>query len=60
MKTLIAVFLLAAGLLVIASQGTGFDPFKLHVPVYQPHTVTIGPVTYSASDCVQNCEWVRH
>ena len=59
MKTLIAVFLLAAGLLVITSQGTGFDPFKLHVPVYQPHSVTIGPVTYSTSDCVQNCEYAH-
>jgi hypothetical protein len=59
MKYLIATLVLLIGFLFIESQGSHFDPFHRHEPRWEPRTVSVGPVSYTTSECVENCDWTR-
>lgn len=55
MQYVIAVLILAFGLLFICAMGTNLDVLKQHSPKYQPFTVQVGPVSYSGERCIENC-----
>jgi len=55
MKYLIAILILVAGLVLIDSAGITLDLLRQHQPRYAPRTLTLGPVSYTETVCVENC-----